>query len=175
MRAILVGVSSKAKRVNTWNDVYVDQYNVDNQEFIKVFVTEYELKHKHFNLDRILIGNESYKILEKTFETKRDNIHDLLEDGTYTKDTFIDRLNKVEMEEQQVLELIASLNEKIVLEREKDSNLNRTLPAISNALEVFEQCDARQKNILLKSFIDKIMYTRTSKKEDFKLDISYHQ
>lgn len=99
----------------------------------------------------------------------------MLEDGTYTKDTFIDRLNKVEMEEQQVLELIASLNEKIVLEREKDSNLNRTLPAISNALEVFEQCDARQKNILFKSFIDKIMYTRTSKKEDFKLDISYHQ
>lgn len=111
----------------------------------------------------------------KTFETKRDNIHDLLEDGTYTKDTFIDRLNKVEMEEQQVLDTIASLNEKIALEREKDSNLNRTLPAISNALEVFEQCDARQKNILLKSFIDKIMYTRTSKKEDFKLDISYHQ
>lgn len=111
----------------------------------------------------------------KAFETKRDNIHDLLEDGTYTKDKFIDRLNKVEMEEQQVLELIASLNEKIALEREKDSNLNRTLPAISNALEVFEQCDARQKNILLKSFIDKIMYTRTSKKEDFKLDISYHQ
>ena len=71
MRAILVGVSSKAKRVNTWNDVYVDQYTADDQEFIKVFVTEYELKHKHFNLDRILIGNESYKILEKTFETKR--------------------------------------------------------------------------------------------------------
>ena len=42
----------------------------------------------------------------KTFETKRDNIHDLLEDGTYTKDTFIDHLNKVEMEEHQVIALI---------------------------------------------------------------------
>lgn len=71
MRAILVGVSSKAKRVNTWNDVYVDQYTVDGQEFIKVFVTEYELKHKHFNLEGILIGDEAYKILEKTFESKR--------------------------------------------------------------------------------------------------------
>ena len=37
MRAILIGVSSKAKRVNTWSDVYVDQYTVDDQEFIKVF------------------------------------------------------------------------------------------------------------------------------------------
>lgn len=71
MRAILIGVSSKAKRVNTWNDVYVDQYTVDDQEFIKVFVTEYELKHKHFNLEGILIGDEAYKILEKTFESKR--------------------------------------------------------------------------------------------------------
>lgn len=93
----------------------------------------------------------------------------------YLKDTFIDRLNKVEMEEQQVLDTIASLNEKIALEREKDSNLNRTLPAISNALEVFEQCDARQKNILLKSFIHKIMYTRESKKDDFQLKIVYIQ
>lgn len=71
MRATLIGVSSKAKRVNTWNDVYVDQYTVDGQEFIKVFVTEYELKHKHFNLEGILIGDEAYKILEKTFESKR--------------------------------------------------------------------------------------------------------
>ena len=92
----------------------------------------------------------------KTFETRRDNIHDLLEDGTYTKDKFIDRLNKVEMEEQQVLDTIASLNEKIALEREKDSNLNRTLPAISNALEVFEQCDARQKTSCLNHSLIKL-------------------
>ena len=71
MRAILIGVSSKAKRVNTWPDVYVDQYTVDDQEFIKVFVTEYELKHKHFNLEGILIGNEAYRIVEKTFADKR--------------------------------------------------------------------------------------------------------
>ena len=70
MRAILIGVSSKAKRVNTWNDVYVDQYTVDDQDFIKVFVTKHELEHKHFNLDRILIANESYKVLEKIFEEK---------------------------------------------------------------------------------------------------------
>ena len=71
MRSILIGVSSKAKRVNTWSDVYVDQYTVDDQEFIKVFLTKHDLENKRFNLDRILIGNESYKILEKTFETKR--------------------------------------------------------------------------------------------------------
>ena len=71
MRAILIGVSSKAKRVNTWNDVYVDQYTVDGQEFIKVFVTGYEPKPQHFNLEGIIIGDEAYKILEKTFESKR--------------------------------------------------------------------------------------------------------
>ena len=44
MRAILIGVSSKAKRVNTWSDVYVDQYTVDDQEFIKVFLTKHDLQ-----------------------------------------------------------------------------------------------------------------------------------
>lgn len=87
----------------------------------------------------------------KAFKTRRDNIHDLLEDGTYTKDKFIDRLNKVEMKKQQVLDTIASL-----LEREKDSNLNRTLSATLNALEVFEQCDTRRKTCCLNHSLIKL-------------------
>ena len=55
-----------------------------------------------------------------------------------------------------MLDTAASLNEKIALERETDSNLNRTLPATSNASEVFEQCDARRKTYCLNHSLIKL-------------------
>lgn len=111
----------------------------------------------------------------KTIEKRRDNVHEFLEDGTYTKEKFMDRMNKLDEEENQLIELIDELNQRLSSEKERDSNQNQIIPAISNALEVFELGDARQKNILLKSFIHKIMYTRESKKEDFQLKVIYIQ
>lgn len=110
-----------------------------------------------------------------SIEVKRNNIHDFLEDGTYTKEKFMDRMSKLDEEEQQIIEFIDELNQRLSFEKERDANQNQVIPAISNALEVFEMCDARQKNILLKSFIHKIMYTRETKKDDFLLKIIYHQ
>lgn len=111
----------------------------------------------------------------KTIEKRRDNIHDFLEDGTYTKEKFMDRMEKLDEEEQQTLVLIDELNKQLSFEQEKDNNQNQIIPAISNALEVFELADARQKNILLKSFIHKIIYIRKSRQEDFRLKVIYIQ
>ena len=71
MKATLTIASRKLKHNNSWDDVYVDQYTVGNEEFIKVFVTKRDLEHKHFNLNGIVIGDVKYRILEKTFEEKR--------------------------------------------------------------------------------------------------------
>ena len=71
MKATLIGVSKKAKRKNTWNNVHVDQYVENGEEYIKVFVTRYDLENRHFNLAGIDFDGESYRIIEKTFEEKR--------------------------------------------------------------------------------------------------------
>ena len=71
MKATLTSASRKLKHNNSWDDVYVDQSTVGNEEFIKVFVTKRDLEHKHFNLNGIVIGDVKYRILEKTFEEKR--------------------------------------------------------------------------------------------------------
>ena len=74
MKATLIGVSKKAKRKNTWNNVYVAQYVENGEEYIKVFVTRYDLENRHFNLAGIDFDGESYRIIEKTFEEKRPNM-----------------------------------------------------------------------------------------------------
>ena len=57
-----------------------------------------------------------------SIEVKRNNIHDFLEDGTYTKEKFMDRMEKLDEEEQQTLVLIDELNKQLSFEREKDNN-----------------------------------------------------
>ena len=37
MKATLIVVCKKAKRKNMWNDVYVDQYVENGEEYIKVY------------------------------------------------------------------------------------------------------------------------------------------
>lgn len=135
---------------------------------------EYELKEKS-QLSTLKSQLEQAKKKLSTFETKRDNIHNFLENGIYTKEKFMGRMNKLDEEEQQVIALIDKLNHQLSIEKERDSNQNQAIPTISNALEVFELCNARQKNIILKSFIHKIMYTRESKKDNFQLKIIYIQ
>lgn len=71
MKATLIGVSKKAKRKNTWNHVYVDQYVEKGEEYIKVFVTRHDLENRHFNLAGIDVDGETYRIVEKIFEEKR--------------------------------------------------------------------------------------------------------
>lgn len=65
MKATLTSTSRKLKHTNSWDDVYVDQYTVGDEEFIKVFVTKHDLDHKHFNLNGIVIGDVTYRILRK--------------------------------------------------------------------------------------------------------------
>ena len=166
---------------NSWCDtvgtsmdmVMNDLFQNLRHELEKVDV-EYEPEEKS-QLPTLKSQLEQAKKKLSTFETKRDNIHDFLEDGTYTKAKFVDRMNKLDEEEQQVIALIDELNHQLSFEKERDANQNQVIPAISNALEVFELCNARQKNILLKSFIHKIMYTRESKQDDFQLKIIYIQ
>ena len=73
MKATLIGVCKKAKRKNTWNDVYVDQYVENGEEYIKVFVTKHDLENRYFNLAGIDVDGETYRIVEKSLKKSAQN------------------------------------------------------------------------------------------------------
>lgn len=160
--------------VGTSMDLVVDELLKHLKQELAQVDVEYEPEEKS-QLPSIKQQIEKAQKKLKTIEKRRDNIHDFLEDGTYTKEKFMDRMEKLDEEEQQTIALIDELNKQLSFEREKDNNQNQIIPAISNALEVFELADARQKNILLKSFIHKIIYIRKSRQEDFRLKVIYIQ
>ena len=160
--------------VGTSMDLVVDELLKHLKQELAQVDVEYEPEEKS-QLPSIKQQLEKAQKKLKTIEKRRDNIHDFLEDGTYTKEKFMDRMEKLDEEEQQTFALIDELNQRLSFEQERDNNQNQIIPAISNALEVFEMADARQKNILLKSFIHKIMYIRKTRQEDFRLKVIYIQ
>lgn len=93
---------------------------------------------------------------------RRENLYDLLEDGTYDKDTFVDRMQVVQERtkerEYQIEELRGNI-ENAVEDQERRINL---VPAVHSALDSYEKAPTAQiKNDILKGIIEAIYYERS--------------
>lgn len=89
-------------------------------------------------------------------EKKRSKLFDSFEDGTYTKEEFIERKQKynvsIEMLQEQIVVAMASAPEKIDYE-EKIYDLRKTVATIRNP-----DMTGKEKNDLLKEFIKEVRY-----------------
>lgn len=108
-------------------------------------------------------------------EKQMSNIHDLLEQGVYSTETFIER-SKVITEKITKTKLDRDLLiEELHLEEEKEKNLNTLIPKIERVLEMYANADdPGLKNDLLKSVLEKAVYIkkvggRWHNSEDFEL------
>lgn len=104
--------------------------------------------------------------------TQKNNLHDLLEQGIYNLDTFLERgeiiSNKIESLEKELAELQKTSKEKI-----SNEDISKQ---IHNVLNLYGISDNIQlKNKLIKTIIDKIIYIKPkgSKPFDFQLDIQF--
>jgi len=102
----------------------------------------------------------------KTAENQIAKLHDLLEQGVYDIDTFLERQSL--------------LNKKIAsLERTKDSYFNlpqsgeKTITATQSALAAYQGLDTPGKNAVLKSMIERIVYSKEkdAKPAQFTLEV----
>lgn len=124
------------------------------------------------------IKKKSIAKLEKALleqEKQMSNIHDLLEQGVYSTETFIER-SKVITEKITKTKLDRDkLMEELHLEEEKEKNLNTLIPKIERVLEMYANTDdPGLKNDLLKSVLEKAVYIkkvggRWHTPEDFEL------
>lgn len=124
------------------------------------------------------IKKKSIAKLEKALleqEKQMSNTHDLLEQGVYSTETFIER-SKVITEKITKTKLDRDmLMEELHLEEEKEKNLNTLIPKIERVLEMYANTDdPGLKNDLLKSVLKKAVYIkkvggRWHTPEDFEL------
>lgn len=118
--------------------------------------------------------SKAEKELVKLNEQKN-NLHDLLEQGVYSIETFLERQQTILVKSKELEEIIKEINIEIKSESEKELHYSTYLPRAKIVLEEINKTDdATQKNQLLKTVIEKIIFTREKdwiKKDQFKLDI----
>ena len=114
-----------------------------------------ELKKKNQEQELELLTKELFKrdnMLNKACE--------MLEIGIYTKEKYLDRVNILEHEKTEIL---------ANMQRIKASNIDdsirikKAIPILEKVLDEYWNLSAKDKNDLLKTIIDKIEYTKTTR------------
>ncbi|MDR3238865.1 MAG: recombinase family protein [Clostridiales bacterium] len=107
----------------------------------------------------------------RILECQVDKLHDLLEQGIYSIEMFLERskilAEKIQNEQKNVETLKLGIKQEEIREHAKKS----IIPNVEQVLEVYPQLsDARMKNDLLKGILEKVIYMKTKKNH-----WAYHQ
>ncbi|WP_312943038.1 recombinase family protein [Oscillibacter sp.] len=105
-------------------------------------------------------------------EDRRNRLYSLLEDGTYSRAVFSERMQVLAQEEDQLKASIASLEEEIHITQSR--NEEKQLSQLKTVLERYQSASVSGKKELLHSVISQVIYTKKKKTKpaDFHLDIT---
>ncbi|AGC69112.1 recombinase [Thermoclostridium stercorarium subsp. stercorarium DSM 8532] len=140
-------------------------------EALKKQLDEYKLEVKNILKNNseyykeIEILQKSISNLDKEFETlnkQSNSLHDLLEQGVYSVDTFLERSKIISEKKEANRKERAQLEEKLK-EYEKYTNAQKNfIPKTESLIKVYKMIeDPADKNKMLKEVIEKITYLKT--------------
>lgn len=118
--------------------------------------TNQELKKKKQQIENeksILLKEISKK------ETMIDRCCEMLEEGIYTKEKYLKRVNALESELNALKSNLEGLND---ISFDDEERALKTIPILEKVLDEYWNLTGKQRNEILKSFIDKIEYTKTT-------------
>ncbi len=148
-------------------------------EQLKQTLKDFELKreYKPDNSDRIITLKLEISDLKKqlsTIKAQNNNLHDLLERGIYSVQTFVERSGILSGKMQELEKLIErTQGELYALDVEPRREL--IIPIIENLIENYDSMSAAEKNIAYKKIIKRIDYRRDKTPgSDFKLNIHFN-
>lgn len=99
-----------------------------------------------------------------TLDKQLDNVHDLLEQGVYTTEKFLERSRSLAERIQSVRENLEAIETEIVLEAAREESRKNIIPKVEQLLEVYHELpDAKSKNDMLKSVLEKAVYLKENR------------
>ena len=119
------------------------------------------------------------KQLEKesvTLIKQKEKLHDLLEKGIYDIDTYLDRSKVLADKIENNKNSIDKVKNDIEYESTHSIDISEVVPKLENLLELYTKTnDAAEKNQLLKTVIDSIIYHKEKKHRNgkFEIDINF--
>ena len=96
-----------------------------------------------------------------SLEKQRENLHDLLEQGIYDTDTFLERGRTIAARRKQAEEDREALAADLTLEERRADSRKSIVPKVERLLDVYEELPtAKAKNDMLKDVLEKVVYTK---------------
>lgn len=96
-----------------------------------------------------------------TLDKQLDNVHDLLEQGVYTTEKFLERSRTLAERIQSVRDNLEAIETEIVLDAAREESRKNIIPKVEQLLEVYHELpDAKAKNDMLKSVLEKAVYLK---------------
>lgn len=128
---------------------------------------------------QITLKKKTLKSAQKdlqSLEKQRDNIYDLLEKGLYSTDVFLERSQSINQKITDAQNSIQEIEKDIEREESAEKNKKTIVPRAEKVLKQYPKAASpAEKNVLLKSVIEKVVYTKTvggrwhGKPDDFEL------
>lgn len=136
-----------------WLTEYKLQLSIENKESISN--TEIEVKKQTVKkLEDEIIG----------LNKQMSNIHNFLEQGIYTTETFIDRSKIINEKLNQLKNNLNILNKSLEEDTKVQKSIVEFIPKVEHVLEVYNLIeDPEVKNALLDEIISKAVYTKTKR------------
>ena len=110
----------------------------------------------------------------KQLNSQKSKLHDLLEQGVYDVDTFLDRSNAI-AEKIQNSKLALAQHEKKLNSIQSVPTVQEVLPTLRYLIDEYDNLSAGEKNVIFKKLIKRMVYNRTKdhRGNDFDLDIEW--
>ena len=113
---------------------------------------------------QIEIKRKSVERLEKdlvALDRQLSSVHDLLEQGVYDTETFLQRSRTIAERIQSAKGSIETLNGEIALESKREEAKKDVIPAVEHLLEVYYTLETpKLKNDMLRAVLEKVVYTK---------------
>lgn len=144
----------------------------------KVEIKEQEARENSLEVELIKGSIENINKELEVLKKQLNNLHDLLEQGIYSVDIFLDRSkiinDKINASEKNKKELKGELKKA----SKKEESRKTLIPKVEKVVDLYWQLPApKEKNLLLKEVLDKVIYIKTvsgrwhAKPDDFELQV----
>lgn len=117
-----------------------------------------------------IINNAEVEI--KKLEKQQLKLYDLLEQGIYSNELFIERNKTINKQRQELNSIISKTREK--QNSIGTASIEKKLPLFREIVENYNTLDASQKNTLLKNIIDSIEYHRDKDASNSSVELDIH-
>ncbi|MCI8351911.1 MAG: recombinase family protein [Oscillospiraceae bacterium] len=96
-----------------------------------------------------------------TLDKQLENVHDLLEQGVYSTEKFLERSRVLAEKIQTAKDSLEAIETEIALDAAREESRRSIIPKVEHLLAVYNDLpDAKAKNDMLKSVLDKVVYTK---------------